>query len=96
MAWKAPVAVFDQALVSGGNFAATVLIGRFAGPHELATYALGFAVLILVGTVHESLAMAPYTVLWDRGWKERREPSTVEVSFASISCWSPSLLRDLF
>lgn len=56
-------AVLDQAVVSAGRFALTVLIGRLAGADELGLYAMGFAVVVIGMVVQESLLLTPYTVL---------------------------------
>jgi O-antigen/teichoic acid export membrane protein len=62
----------DQAVLSGTNFLAAVIVGRFCGLHELGLYSLGFAVLVLLAVVHEGLMGTPYTVFRPRVPKERR------------------------
>ena len=57
------ISLFDQAIVSGGNFLTTVLIARTAGLAELGVYSLGFTVMVLLAAVQESLIVLPYTVL---------------------------------
>jgi len=52
----------DQAIVSGTNFCATLLVARFASQAELGTYALGFTVLFLALSIQQSLVCLPLTV----------------------------------
>jgi glycosyltransferase involved in cell wall biosynthesis/O-antigen/teichoic acid export membrane protein len=58
--------LLDQAIVSGVSFATTIVVVRTSGPAELAIYALGLTVLLLVGSVHEALIAQPYTVYTNR------------------------------
>ncbi|MFT7640745.1 MAG: O-antigen/teichoic acid export membrane protein [Pirellulaceae bacterium] len=60
--WSALLAVFDQAVVSGSRFLATILIGRFCGPTELGNYSIAFASLIFAGCFLEALITTPYMV----------------------------------
>src|SRR5262249_24219376 len=55
------LALFDQVLVSGTKFAATVLGGRYCGATELAGYALACSVLVLMSNIQFSLISAPFT-----------------------------------
>lgn len=59
-------ALVDQALVSAVNLMTTIMIGRFCGPEELANYALGFTLLLLIISVMDTLIAMPYTVLVHR------------------------------
>ena len=63
------IAVFDQMVVSGTRFLATLLIGRYCGPEELGIYSLGFSLLVLIGVLQESLVCTPFTVLRESGHK---------------------------
>jgi O-antigen/teichoic acid export membrane protein len=65
-------AMFDQAIVSGASFLATVLIGRVAGEQQLGLYALGVTLLVLFCGVQESLVLIPYTVFAMRTTGDRR------------------------
>jgi len=60
------LALVDQAVVSGGRFAATVMIGRTCGPEQLGTYSLGFTFLMLIACAQESLISLPYTIYTNR------------------------------
>lgn len=63
---KALLALVAQAIVSGTNFLTTVMIGRYCGLEELGVYALGFAVLLGLSVIHESLLWSPYAVFSNR------------------------------
>lgn len=62
-------ALFDQGVVSGTSFVASVMIGRLAGDEALGLYALGLSVTLLVSSVQESLVTVPYT-FFSRGESE--------------------------
>lgn len=66
--------MFDQGVVSGASFAATVLVGRVCGDEALGFYSLGFTLLILIRGVQESLVLTPYTIRIAR-LPARRRPS---------------------
>ena len=53
------LALLDQIVVSGGNFAVTAIIARQLGLEEFGQFGLVWAALILVGNVHWSLIVAP-------------------------------------
>src|SRR5690348_3396610 len=61
--WHWVMALVDQVLVSGTRFFATILVGRYCGPHELGTYSLAFSVLVLAGCFQEAIVTTPYAVL---------------------------------
>jgi hypothetical protein len=54
------LAQVDQAVVSGTNFLAMVLVGRTAGPSELGVYSLGLTILLITMATQESLISTPY------------------------------------
>lgn len=60
------ISLFDQAVVSGTRFMTTVLVGRLCGPSELGVYSLGFAVIVLVSNLQDSLICGPFVVY--RNW----------------------------
>src|SRR5215212_9400776 len=64
--WHWLVALVDQGLVSGTRFLATISVGRHCGPHELGTYSLAFALLVLGGCFQEAIVTTPYAVLGQR------------------------------
>ena len=56
------LAVFDQIIVSAASFLTTVMVGRFAGPHTLGVYAVGFSIVASFLAVLEALISTPYAV----------------------------------
>ncbi len=63
---KSMVSLFDQGLVSGTNFFASVVVGRFGGPAELGLYFLGFTLISVLTTAQISLISVPYTIYTHR------------------------------
>ena len=63
---KCSVSLVDQIVVSGTNFITTVLVGRNGGPEELANYALGFTLVVIIFSVLETLIAMPYTIYGNR------------------------------
>lgn len=59
---KGSFSLVDQVVVSGASFLTTVLVGRICGLEELATYSLGFSLVILILSVLETLIVLPYTI----------------------------------
>jgi len=55
--------VADQAVVSGTNFLAALLVGRFAGLDELGYFSLGFTTLLFAAVFPQSLVSTPYLML---------------------------------
>jgi O-antigen/teichoic acid export membrane protein len=60
------LAVLDQAIVSGGNFATTVIVARSVGMNGLGIYSLAITIAILLSAIQESLIVLPYTVYANR------------------------------
>ncbi len=60
------LALVDQAAVSGTRFAATILVGRWAGKEALGDYYLAFSMVMLALCVHEALVALPYNVFVQR------------------------------
>ncbi len=65
-------ALVDQSVFSLGNFASTVIVGKFAGDTELGIYALAMATVYLATAFQRALVAAPYTVQVQRLTGERR------------------------
>ncbi len=57
------LAAVDQAVISLGNFVATVLLARHATPTELGVYGVGFTTLRLVRAVQEGLTIQPLNAM---------------------------------
>lgn len=68
-------ALVDQAAVSGARFAATILVGRFAGKEGLGTYYMAFAFVMAALSIHEALVALPYSVFAQRRRGTQREES---------------------
>ncbi len=56
------LALFDQAIVSGASFVATVLVGRLAGMSELGQYSIGLSILVSALAIQNSLLCLPYAI----------------------------------
>ena len=63
---KSAMALADQAVVSGTNFLTAVIVGRICGPDELGIFSLGFAFVVLMIGVQESLISTPYVIYGNR------------------------------
>jgi O-antigen/teichoic acid export membrane protein len=70
---KSGLSVIDQAVVSGTNFATSVLLGRFAMQEELGVYYLALSVIYFARGIQEQLVSAPYMIYCSR--KRGRELS---------------------
>ncbi|MGQ9676025.1 MAG: hypothetical protein ACUVX1_10215 [Chloroflexota bacterium] len=60
---RASLSIFDQALVSGANFIANVLLARWLTPIEFGAFAVGFSVFLFVSGLHGALVVEPMSVL---------------------------------
>jgi O-antigen/teichoic acid export membrane protein len=60
------LSIFDQALVSGTNFATSVIIGRLCTKDQLGTYYLALSLVYFVRGIQEQIISAPYTVYCHR------------------------------
>lgn len=68
------LALLDQGIVSGANFATVVIIQRVAGTSELGIYAVANSLLMLVAGIQIALIANPLTVfLPRRSGQERRQ-----------------------
>lgn len=72
------LSLFDQGLVSGANFFASVVVGRFAGPAELGLYFLGFTLIALLTSAQISLISVPHTIYVHR--REQGDRATYDGS----------------
>jgi len=60
------LSVLDQAVVSGTNFATSVIIGRTCGAWELGAYYLALTIVLFSRGVQEQLVGAPYMIYCQR------------------------------
>jgi O-antigen/teichoic acid export membrane protein len=63
---KSGLSVLDQGVVSGTNFATSVLLGRFTSQEELGVYYLALSVVYFTRGVQEQLVSAPYMIYCSR------------------------------
>src|ERR1039458_8352182 len=59
---KGGLAILDQALFSGANFIATILLARWLTPAEFGAFALAFSVFLLLGTFYTASLTEPMMV----------------------------------
>lgn len=67
------ISVLDQAVVSGTNFATSVIIGRSTGASELGMYYLALTIVFFSRGVQEQLVGAPYMI-----YCQRKTPETLK------------------
>ena len=58
--------LFDQGVVSGTRFVATIIVGRAAGADDLGHYSVAFSVLVLLSCLQEALVTTPLAVNFHR------------------------------
>ena len=59
---RSTLAILDQAVVSGGRLAITLLIGRYAGAEELGWYTAVFVVHLMFAAAVDAFVVSPFTV----------------------------------
>lgn len=59
---KGTLALTDQGMISGSNFAISVLLARWFAADRYGAYALAFAVFLLVSQLHQALLLEPMSV----------------------------------
>jgi O-antigen/teichoic acid export membrane protein len=59
---KSGLAILDQGLISGSNFAASILLARWLAPAQYGAYAVAFGVFILLSLVYLALLLEPMAV----------------------------------
>ena len=62
-AGQASLAILDQGLISGSNFAIGVLLARWLTPAHYGAYALAFSIFLFVSGFHNALLLEPMSVL---------------------------------
>lgn len=63
MVRKGSLAILDQALISGSNFAIGILLARWLAPNEYGVYALTFSIFLLLSQIQQALLLEPQSVL---------------------------------
>ena len=68
------LAVVDQGLMSGSNFALSILLARWLTPEQYGAYAVALSIFFFVSTVHQALLLEPMSVLgtseYSGQWRE--------------------------
>ena len=59
---KSGLAILDQGLISGSNFAASILLARWLTPEQYGGYAVAFGVFILLSLIYLALLLEPMAV----------------------------------
>ena len=60
------ISILDQAVLSGTNFATSVLIGRLCGEAELGVYFLAMSIVLFARGIQDQIIGAPYAVYCHR------------------------------
>ncbi len=60
---RGALAIFDQALISGSNFALGISLARWGGPKYYGAYMTAFATFLLIANVYQALLLEPSLVL---------------------------------
>ena len=61
-ATKGGLAILDQALISGSNFAVSICLARWLMPEQYGSYALAFSISLLLTFLYQSLLLEPMAV----------------------------------
>jgi len=61
-AMKGGLAVLDQGVFAGSNFAISILLARWLSPEQYGMYAVAFAVLLFLLNFHQALVLEPMLV----------------------------------
>lgn len=59
---KGGLAIFDQGIFTGSNFVIGVMLARWLSPEQYGTYAVAFAVFLLLLMVYQALVLEPMLV----------------------------------
>jgi len=60
---KGSLALLDQGLISGSNFAIGILLARWLVPQQFGAYALAFSIFLFLYGFHDALLLEPMSVL---------------------------------
>jgi O-antigen/teichoic acid export membrane protein len=61
-AMKGGLAIVDQGLITGSNFALGVFLARWLSREQYGAFALGFSIFLLLGVLYQALLLEPMTV----------------------------------
>src|SRR5437868_172753 len=59
---KGSLAVLDQVLISGANFAISILLARWSSSEDYGAFAVAFSVFLLLSQAHQALLLEPMSV----------------------------------
>ncbi|HLK32074.1 MAG TPA: hypothetical protein VKT29_03230, partial [Terriglobales bacterium] len=59
---KSFLAILDQGLISGSNFLTSILLARWLAPDQYGSYAVAFAIFILLSLIYLALLLEPMSV----------------------------------
>lgn len=59
---KGFLAILDQGLIAGSNFLIGILLARWLAPEQYGSYALAFAVFLLLSALHQALLLEPQRI----------------------------------
>ncbi|MGH9681482.1 MAG: hypothetical protein ACRD4Y_16160, partial [Candidatus Acidiferrales bacterium] len=60
---KGFMAITDQGLISGSNFALSIILARYLSATQYGTYALAYSAFVLFSLIHQALVLEPMSVL---------------------------------
>jgi O-antigen/teichoic acid export membrane protein len=60
---RGALAILDQFLISGSNFAVGIILARWLSGEQYGTYALTFSIFLLLSQIHQALLLEPQSVL---------------------------------
>lgn len=63
---KGALSLFDQAIVSGTNFATSVVIGRLCSKEDMGVYYLALSIVYFARGIQEQIVSAPYQIYCSR------------------------------
>jgi len=81
------LAVIDQGIVGLSNFVVFIVVGRYAGPHQLGLLSLALTIYYLILAVQESLITSPYTIYANKRHGKKRRTYANAV-FAQHAIWA--------
>jgi O-antigen/teichoic acid export membrane protein len=84
---KGGLAILDQGLATGVNFVVSIVLARYLSSEEYGAYALGFAVLLLLGLLYQALLLEPMGVFGASAYRKsfRSYLTTIVSLHVSIS-----------
>ncbi len=80
-AMKGGLAIADQGLITGSNFALGVFLARWLSREQYGAFALGFSIFLLLGVLYQALLLEPMTVFGGSVYHEH------------LRCYLSALLR---